>query len=153
MNQYSQSPFKSPGYDAVPAQAATSGKAITSLLLGLLSFCLALLTGIPAIIVGLLALKDISRNPQRLSGQPFAIIGIVTGCIGSLLVTAVITCFLVPFFFGISQGIQQARQAALSAESKNNLREIVLKSVFPLLFCLLVFLISGKLVRAISGDN
>jgi hypothetical protein len=40
----------------------TSGMAIASLVLGLLSFCLMLLTGIPAIILGALSLRANKRS-------------------------------------------------------------------------------------------
>ena len=56
--------------EPAPAGApATSGKAIGSLVLGLLSLgCLAL-TGLPAVILGALALRDVNRSRGRLSGH------------------------------------------------------------------------------------
>src|SRR5262245_61603746 len=70
-----------------PAPARTSGKATGSLLLGISSFvCLLnVLTGLPAVILGLLALRDIGRSRGRLGGQGLAIGGIVGGVLGVLV--------------------------------------------------------------------
>ena len=64
--------------------------AIASLVLGLLSFCLSVFTGIPAIILGPLSLRAIKRSGGRVSGKGMAIAGIATGSIGVLLLPAVI---------------------------------------------------------------
>src|SRR3954451_8197469 len=65
-------------------EAETSGKAVTSFVLGLLSIvlCLNILTGIPAIILGILGLNDVNRSGGRRKGSGFAIAGIVTGGVG-----------------------------------------------------------------------
>src|SRR4051812_39959159 len=57
---------------------ATSGKAVASLILGVLSFCLPVVLGIPALILGILGLRDINRSRGRLRGQGLAIAGIIT---------------------------------------------------------------------------
>jgi len=93
----------------------TSGMAIASLTLGLFSFCLSVLTGIPAIILGALSLRAIKRSDRRISGKSMAVAGIVTGSIGVLLLPAVI----VP-------AILAAREAAHRAECANNLKQIAL---------------------------
>ncbi len=64
----------------------TSGKAVASLVLGLLSFLYTLFTGVPAIILGALGLSDINRRRGRIRGRGMAITGIVCGGIGSTLV-------------------------------------------------------------------
>ena len=66
--------------------AGTSGKATTALILGLLSFlCVgSCLTGIPAVILGILALNDIGKSRGRLGGKGMAITGLVFGAIGIL---------------------------------------------------------------------
>lgn len=74
---------------AMPPASATpdavSGKATASLVLGLLSFLTCILTGVPAIVLGLLAQRDIRRSGGRLGGDGLAIAGIVTGGIGMFL--------------------------------------------------------------------
>lgn len=93
----------------------TSGTAIAGLVLGLLSFCLSVFTGIPAIILGALSLRAIKRSGGRVSGKGMAIAGIVTGSIGVLLLPALI----VPAVIG-------AREAARRALCANNLHQIAL---------------------------
>jgi hypothetical protein len=93
----------------------TSGMAIASIVLGLLSFCLSLFTGIPAIILGALSRREIERSGGRVAGKGMAIAGIVTGSIGALLVPALI----VPAVIG-------AREAARRAVCANNLHQIAL---------------------------
>src|SRR5262249_10136850 len=61
----------------------TSGKAITSLTLGVLFF-FTCLTGLPAILFGRQALRDIESSKGRLRGRRMAITGIVFGVIGCL---------------------------------------------------------------------
>ncbi len=57
----------------------TSRKAVASLVCGLASLLGLCLTGIPAVILGTLALWDIYRRRKPLRGQGLAIAGIVTG--------------------------------------------------------------------------
>src|SRR5436309_1081994 len=62
--------------------ARTSGKAVFSLILGLLSFCLSPLVGIPAVILGVMGLGEANRSGGRIGGAGLAIAGIVTGGLG-----------------------------------------------------------------------
>lgn len=62
----------------------TEAKAIASLLLGLSSImCLGAITGLPAVILGSLARKDIDRSSGTLTGRGIAAGGIVTGLFGT----------------------------------------------------------------------
>jgi hypothetical protein len=65
--------------------AETSGKATAALVLGLLAFCLGILTGIPAIILALMSFGDISRSRGRLGGKGLAVAGLILGCLGTLV--------------------------------------------------------------------
>jgi hypothetical protein len=62
----------------------TSGRAIGSLVLGIMSFLFNIFTGLPAILLGILALVNISGSRDRVKGQGLAIAGIVVACIGML---------------------------------------------------------------------
>lgn len=69
----------------------TSGKAIAALVLGIVAICIAylgLVTGIIAIVFGILAMKEIDRNPTTIKGKGMAIAGLVMGIlavIGNLI--------------------------------------------------------------------
>ena len=60
---------------------------MASLVLGLFFF-LAFLSGVPAIVLGRLALSDISASGGRLRGRATAIVGIALGVFGCLLTLA-----------------------------------------------------------------
>ena len=65
------------------SNAKISSQAIWSLVLGILSItCLWILGSIPAIILGILAIKNIDRSAGRLTGKGLAIGGIATGGAG-----------------------------------------------------------------------
>ena len=61
----------------------TSQAAVWSLVLGILSnFCLWFLGSIPAIILGVIAIKNINRNPSGVTGKGMAIAGMITAGTG-----------------------------------------------------------------------
>ena len=53
----------------------TSGLAITSLILGCASFVCWIFTGLPAVILGIVALRQINRSNGRIKGDGLAIGG------------------------------------------------------------------------------
>jgi hypothetical protein len=122
---------------------ATSGKAITALLLGLLALGSAfsaaaplldswngmlilvigtiggaLLCGLPAIFVGKRSLRDIRRSRGRLGGKGMAKTGITLGIVGS------ICCLLSCAFGGMLGSVTKVRESAARAQSQNNLKQI-----------------------------
>jgi hypothetical protein len=94
--------FNLGGGSTVISEPATSGKAVISLVLGLIP--MPLLTGIPAIILGIWALIDIKRRAGQLRGSGMAVCGILFGS----LCTFVCTPFLVFATWFASDVIQQA---------------------------------------------
>ena len=96
--------------------AKTSGMAITSLVLGVLSCGFSLLTGIPAIILGIIALVGISRSAGRMGGTVLAVVGMVLGGF-SVISGAILVALLLP-------AVMSVRHVAEEVQSKNNLRQI-----------------------------
>ncbi|HEY7330890.1 MAG TPA: DUF1559 domain-containing protein [Gemmataceae bacterium] len=99
----------------------TSRKAVTSLVLGILSLFCNVLTGVPALILALLAFRDIGRSRGRLSGQGLAIAGIATACVCTLL-----SCGIVIPVTSMSVGlllpaVQKVREADNRKTSINSL--------------------------------
>ena len=100
---YSEPPPPPPQYGApVPppggAQPKTSGKAIASLvtgLVGLLTICCGFLvvSSIVALVLGILARKEIQRSNGALKGDGMALTGIITGIVGIIVV--IVTIILV----------------------------------------------------------
>jgi hypothetical protein len=65
--------------------ARNSGKAVASVFLGGFSFGLFCIAGIPAVILGIWSLRDITRSRGQVKGRLLANMGIVLGILGSLL--------------------------------------------------------------------
>lgn len=108
---------------AYPApQRKTAGLAIASLVLGILSlFCGTFITGIPAIILGIIALVRIGKTPA-LGGQGLAIAGLVTGGVGTVFITPIIVAIMLPAFVG-------AREKAREVACANNVRMLCVASI------------------------
>jgi len=97
--------------------SGTSGKAIASLVLGLLSIIGMCLTGIPGLILGIMGLSDVGKSGGRLGGKGLAICGIVFSSIGILWTVVVLLIgMLLP-------AVSQVREAARRTASMNNMRQ------------------------------
>lgn len=74
-------------YGMYAAPPATSATAIWSLVLGIISIvlCLGFIAGVPALILGRIAIRDIDASGGRVGGRGVAQGGFITGIIGTVL--------------------------------------------------------------------
>jgi ABC-type dipeptide/oligopeptide/nickel transport system permease component len=88
-----------PSDTPAPVAQNTSGLPLTSLILGIVSvLALGLLTGIPAIITGTIALR------RKLADRGLSIAGIILGSIGTFFSLLVIGFFILMMVVGFSEG-------------------------------------------------
>jgi len=111
-------PPAAPGFQFTPplGNQETSGKAIASLVCGILFFFLP--SAIAAVIMGHLSLSDIRRSAGRLGGRGMAIAGLVLGYVGlAVLPILIIAAIAIP-------NLLRARMAANEASAVGSLRTI-----------------------------
>ena len=96
--------------------AKTSALAITSMILGILSFCTFLLTAPLALILGIIALVKISKSNGRLKGTGMAVAGIAIPVV-ALPIVAIMMGIMLP-------ALSQARLAARRAVCISNLKQL-----------------------------
>lgn len=114
-----QAVFGPSAASTVPARQQTSGLAIGSLVCGIASFFCLGLPGLPAIIMGHMALSRIKKSGGELGGQGLAIGGLVTGYIGFFIVgIAIFASLAVPAFSSI-------QKQALQMKSVVNAKQLV----------------------------
>jgi hypothetical protein len=94
-------------------QSRIIGQAIASLVLGLTSFFLNILTGLPALMLGMFALKNIKSSGERPEARGLAIAGLIVTCIGILFNSA-----------GLYLAYRNAREIKAVKLSQNHLKQI-----------------------------
>jgi len=93
-----------------------SRRAVASLILGCLSLAGLFLTGIPAILLGISALRRIRQNPRTLTGTWLAVGGIAAGSVFGLFCGACLTFSLVMAIAG--------RQSMVDTDDPQEVRQI-----------------------------
>lgn len=109
-----------PGAQAPNAAVKTSGLAIASLVLGILSFVTCLVTALPAIILGIVGLVKIAKSAGQLKGKGLAIAGIAVPSIAFLLALLVSPMMMAILF----PALARSRQFAFRTVCANNLKQI-----------------------------
>jgi competence protein ComGC len=111
----SQPPQPAAATGGVLVPGPTSGKAITSLVLGLLSF--SFVAAIPAVVFGHLALSEIKKSAGRIQGKGMAIAGLVLGYLGIVMLPfiLIIAAIAIP-------NLLRARIAANEASAVSSIR-------------------------------
>jgi competence protein ComGC len=104
-----------------PPPPKTSGLAIWSLVLGILSLsCFSIFAAIPGVICGHKALSRIKSSGGAIPGQGLAIGGLVTGYLGIF-----VAIFIIPLMFAIAiPNFVKARDTAMKNLCANNLSQI-----------------------------
>lgn len=102
--------------DAVIAKPRTPAAAWASFALGLASvgLCLLFLTGVPAVVVGLRALRAINASDGRLRGAWLAVAGMALGALGTVVTIAGVVAIV----------FAQLQSTSYRAECSNHLRQI-----------------------------
>ena len=103
-----------------------SGKALTCLLLSLANcLCLPFILSLPSIIIGILALMDISRARGHLTGKGMAITGIVLAILGNIAYAVLIVVILVAAPAALMPvALRKVQQSATRLQTENNLKQI-----------------------------
>ena len=109
---------------SAPPAAKTSGIAIVSFILGLSTFVFSILTGIPALICGHVALSKIKKSTERLNGKGLAVTGLVLGYLSfiGVFVVAGFVALLAPAF---TTGVHSGKNKAHAALAAHNVKDAI----------------------------
>jgi len=87
------------------AQPGASGRAVASLVLGILSLiCMGFMAGIPAIILGSMELRAIKDGKAPKAGEGVAKVGYILGIVGTVMTCLAMLAMFAIIAFGISLG-------------------------------------------------
>jgi hypothetical protein len=103
--------------DDLPRRRPTSGAAIASLILGILSLFCSIFTGIPAIILGVIGIGATGPGRGQPAGRGLAVTGLIAGGVGMVL-NGVLA------YFALVYSVGRVREAAANVQSQNNLKMI-----------------------------
>lgn len=92
-----------PGYPAPAPLPATNGHAIAALVLGVVSLTgCSFVTGIPAMVLGRMAKREIAESQGRSSGEEMATIGFVLGLVATVIGVLALVGVLLVVTFGVA---------------------------------------------------
>ena len=125
-------PVAPPAAPGVPPLATTgrlytepsSTLAITSLVLGILSFFCSFITGVPAIITGHLARSQARKSPELYGGTGMALAGLILGYFSTFVLGAVFIIALASSSSLTSSSFTTAKNRAQSITCVSNLKQI-----------------------------
>ena len=87
-----------------PLRKQSQGLALASMITGIAGFvlgiCLGPLPGIAALVMGLIALSQIKREPDKYGGKPFAIAGVIIGSVHVAFYVILFLFYLLGLVFG-----------------------------------------------------
>jgi type II secretory pathway pseudopilin PulG len=105
-----------PAFDQI-AKPRTAGIAIASLVLGILAVtCFSVLAGIPALVLGIMALNRVNRSAGSLTGKGQSIAGIVMGGLSFVLLPVVLGILAGLLFPAVARVSTQAKTAKAQVE-------------------------------------
>jgi len=108
-------PPMTPVYEASPPK--TSGLAIASLVVGIISFLTCGVTSIIGLVMGIIALAQINRNKESKAGLGLAIAGVVTSGVAMGLILPMMAAVMFPVF-------AKAREAARTTACLSNVKQL-----------------------------
>jgi hypothetical protein len=105
---------------ALPIEFLTPSPRLTPwaawcLAFGFGSFCLGIITAIPAVIFGVVALLKIKNAPRRHEGKAVAVTGLILAGVGALVGTFILAALALPV-------LSYPREKAMRDECENNVR-------------------------------
>jgi type IV pilus assembly protein PilA len=121
-----------PQGQAYRGHQATDGKAVGSLVLGILAmFPLGLLAGIPAVILGHLSRKSIRESFGRLKGEGMALAGLIMGylSVAAIPVVLIIAAIAIPSLLRAKMAANES--AAMSTVRTLNTSQVVYSTKYP----------------------
>jgi hypothetical protein len=93
-------PYSPPITNKQTSQGLAIGSMITAIAGVVTGGCLGPLPGIVAVIMGLVALSQIKKEPDKYGGKPLATAGVIIGSVSILFYLVLLLWFLLPLVFG-----------------------------------------------------
>src|ERR1041385_1935913 len=120
------------GYQQPPSDQQTEGKAMASLIFGILSLlCFSILAGIPAIILGHMSKANIRRSMGRLKGDGMATAGLIMGYISVAAIPLILIIAAIAIPNLLRSKIAANESAAASTVRTITTSQITYSTMYP----------------------